>query len=54
MSKIQINDEFLSEEDLSIANMTDKELEEYWNFWLELAQSTNDDDKDFYSHGVFM
>ncbi len=33
--------------------MSDEELEAYWNFWLELAQITNQDDEDLYSHGVF-
>jgi hypothetical protein len=54
MNQILIKDEFLSEEDLSLAKMSDEELEAYWNFWLELAQSTNEEDKEFYSHGVFV
>ncbi len=51
--KINIRDEFLSEEDLGIADMSNEELEAYWNFWLEQAQITNDEDKYSYSHGVF-
>jgi len=47
-------DEFLSEEDLDLRNMTDEELVAYWNMWLEQAQATNDRDADTYSHGVFM
>ena len=46
-------DEFLSEEDLDLRNMTDDELIAYWNQWLEQAQSSNDLDEHTYSHGVF-
>ena len=46
-------DEFLSEEDLDIKNMTDDELYAYWNEWLLQAQATNEYNKDYYSHGVF-
>jgi hypothetical protein len=46
-------DEFLSEEDLDLRNLTDDELIAYWNLWLEQAQSTNEQDKYTYSHGVF-
>ncbi|MBD3304791.1 hypothetical protein GF348_00340 [candidate division KSB3 bacterium] len=49
----EIRDEFLSEEDLDLRNLSWEELLEYWNFWLEQAQSTNDLDADTYSHGVF-
>ena len=48
-----IRDEFLSEEDLDLRNMTDEELFAYWNLWLEQAQATNDMDEHLYSHGVF-
>ena len=54
MKNIPMKDEFLSEEDLSLSDMSEEELEAYWNFWLELAQSTNEEDKEFYSHGVFV
>ena len=54
MNKMNIKDEFLSEEDLCLSGMGDEELEAYWNFWLELAQSTNEEDKGSYSHGVFI
>ena len=50
----EMRDEFLSEEDLDLANLSDKELEAWWNLWLEQAQITNEEDKDDYSHGVFM
>lgn len=49
----EIRDEFLSEEDLDLANVSDEELEAWWNFWLEQAQVSNDDDSGQYSHGVF-
>lgn len=47
-------EEFLSEEDLDLAAMTPDELTHYWNLWLQQAQSTNDEDADDYSHGVFV
>jgi len=46
-------DEFLSEEDLDLRNLSDDELIAYWNLWLEQAQVTNSLDADLYSHGVF-
>jgi hypothetical protein len=46
-------DEFLSEEDLDLRNLSDDELVAYWNLWLEQAQVTNDRDAHLYSHGVF-
>jgi len=48
-----LRDEFLSEEDLDLRNLTDDELVAYWNQWLEQAQATNDADEHTYSHGVF-
>jgi len=49
-----MRDEFLSEEDLDLANLSWDELIAQWNAWLRQAQSTNDADADEYSHGVFM
>lgn len=49
-----IHDEFLSEEDLDLKNLSDEELIAYWNHWLMQAQATNEQDKYTYSHGVFM
>ena len=49
-----LRDEFLSEEDLDLKSLTDEELEVAWMAWLEQAQSTNDEDRDCYSHGVFL
>jgi hypothetical protein len=46
-------DEFLSEEDLDLRNLSEAELIAYWNQWLEQAQATNDLDAHTYSHGVF-
>ena len=49
----EIRDEFLSEEDLDLRNLSDEELIAYWNLWLEQAQATYDLDAALYSHGVF-
>ena len=49
----EIRDEFLSEEDLDLRNLTQEELIACWNLWLQQAQATNDLDEAFYSHGVF-
>lgn len=46
-------DEFPSEEDLDLRNLSEAELIAYWNLWLQQAQATNDLDQDSYSHGVF-
>jgi hypothetical protein len=47
-------DEFLSEEDLDLANMSDAELLAWWDEWLRVAAMTNEADRDTYSHGVFI
>ncbi len=49
----ELRDEFLSEEDLSLAALSKEELYAYWDFWLLQAQATNDLDEHGYSHGVF-
>ena len=49
-----IRDEFLSEEDLDLKNLSDEKFIAYWNHWLMQAQATNEQDKYTYSHGVFM
>jgi len=49
----QLRDEFLSEEDLDLRNLSEDELIAYWNLWLKQAQATNDLDEKDYSHGVF-
>lgn len=54
MHKPIISDQFLSEEDLDLANLSWEELLAVWDEWLELAQSTNDSDRDHYSHSAFM
>ena len=51
---MKVRDEFLSEEDLDLINMSDDELYAYWDLWLEQAQATNDIDQYTYSHGVFL
>ena len=48
-----LRDEFLSEEDLDFFNLSDEEQSAWWRLWMHLAQATNDDDADLYSHGVF-
>ncbi len=50
---IEMRDEFLSEEHLDLKNLSEEELYEYWDLWLEQAQATNDRDEYTYSHGVF-
>ena len=47
-------DEFLSEEDLDLRNLSDEEGDRYWMLWLKQAQITNDRDEALYSHGVFV
>lgn len=49
----ELRDEFLSEEDLDLQNLSWEELIAYWNLWLEQAQATNHLDEALYSHGVF-
>jgi len=46
-------DEFLSEEDLDLKNLSWDELLAWWNLWLRQAQASNDQDAHLYSHGVF-
>jgi hypothetical protein len=50
---VSLPDQFLSEEDLDLKNLTEDELDAWWNIWLAEAQITNERDKDTYSHGVF-
>lgn len=50
----RLHDEFLSEEDMDLRNMSEEELNAYWDLWLEQAQVTNDTDRYAYSHGVFV
>jgi hypothetical protein len=46
-------DEFLSEEDLDLVNLSWEELLAWWEQWLRQAQASNDADAHLYSHGVF-
>lgn len=48
-----LRDEFLSEEDLDLQNLSEQELFAWWDLWLRQAQATNDLDEALYSHGVF-
>jgi hypothetical protein len=50
----KLRDEFLSEEDLDLVNLSEEELEAWWNLWLKQAQTSNQEDAFSYSHGVFM
>ena len=47
-----MEDDFLSEEDLDLQNLSMEERNAYWNLWLQQAQATNDQDAREYSHGV--
>ena len=47
-------DEFLSEDDLDLVSLSDEELDRWWDHWLRMAQATNEEDKNTYSHGVFV
>lgn len=51
---MNIPDQFLSEEDLDLRNLSESELIAYWNLWLEQAQISNTEDEADYSHGVFV
>ena len=46
-------DEFLSEEDLDLRNLSWDELLAWWDLWLQEAQASNHLDAHLYSHGVF-
>jgi hypothetical protein len=46
-------DEFLSEEDLDLRNLSWEELLAWWDIWLRDAQASNELDAHLYSHGVF-
>lgn len=48
-----LRDEFLSEEDLDLKNLSWEELLAYWDLWLLQAQESNDRDKDHFSHSAF-
>jgi len=47
-------DEFLSEEDLDLKNLSWDELMAWWDLWLREAQASNDRDAHRYGHGVFL
>ena len=44
--------QMLSDDDTNLTELSDEELDEAWDLWFELAQSTNDADP-LYTHGVF-
>ena len=47
-------DEFLSEGDLDLRNLSWEELLAWWDIWLRDAQASNERDAHLYSHGVFL
>jgi hypothetical protein len=47
-------DQFLSEEDLDLANLPSEEVALWWGYFLRQAQASNDLDVDEYSYGIFM
>ena len=49
----EIRDEFLSEEDLDLRNLSMEEVMAWWEVWFDQAQATNDADCWSFSHGVF-
>jgi hypothetical protein len=51
--RTSIHQEFLSEEDLDLENLSWEELLVVWDLWLKQAQSTNQEDRQTYEHGVF-
>jgi hypothetical protein len=50
----ELSDEFLSEEDLDLRNLSREELDRWVEEWLRMAQTTNCEDAGSYSHGVFV
>jgi hypothetical protein len=44
---------FLSTEDLALADLSEQELDAAWEAWFELAQASNAEDADYYSHACF-
>lgn len=53
MTDIEPRDQFLSEEDLDLRNLSWDELLLQWDAWLHAASAT-DTDADEPEHGVFM
>lgn len=51
--RISIHQEFHSEEDLDLENLSWEELLVVWDLWLKQVQSTNQEDPQTYEHGVF-
>jgi len=50
---MELRDEFLSDEDLDLRNLSEAELGAWWSLWLRQAQASNALDEQQYSHGVF-
>jgi hypothetical protein len=49
-----VRNEFLSEKDLDLRNLSDAELQAWSNEWLAMVQYMNENDKGSYSLVVFM
>lgn len=47
-------EEFLSEEELDLVQLSPIERLQVWNAWLAQAQITNEFDVEEYAHGVFL
>lgn len=48
-----MRDEFLSEEDLALRDLSPDELDRLWTAWLVQASATDAQDAGIYAHGVF-
>lgn len=44
---------FLSEDDLNLSELSPEELTKAWELWFALAQATNEQDQDLFSHSCF-
>ena len=51
---MELRDEFLSDEDLDLRNLSEEEWLGWWDQWLRQAQATNAADEGTYTHGVFV
>lgn len=52
-NKARTDINFLSEEDLDLAELSEQELDAVWDAWFAAAQLTNEDDAGYYSHSCF-
>lgn len=54
MITLETNDQFLSEDDLNLRDLSWEELLCAWDVWLRNASATDEEDAAEYSHGGFM